>query len=105
VNAEDSPENASANENREWALKAEKERDEARGQRDMLLEEREQWRLSSVCRELVEQRDMLAAALRIVADGTSCRECGGEDQALIAREALQSLFCDTLQSLTPNAKP
>jgi hypothetical protein len=30
VNAEDSPENASANENREWALKAEKERDEAR---------------------------------------------------------------------------
>ena len=26
-------------------------------QRDRLLEEREQWRLSSVCRELVEQRD------------------------------------------------
>ena len=38
VNAEDSPENASANENREWALKAEKERDEARGQRDRLAE-------------------------------------------------------------------
>jgi hypothetical protein len=32
VNAEDSPENASANENREWALKAEKERDEARAE-------------------------------------------------------------------------
>jgi hypothetical protein len=26
-------------------------------QRDRLLEEREQWRLSSVCRELTEQRD------------------------------------------------
>ena len=33
-------------------------------QRDRLLEEREQWRLSSVCRELTEQRDMLAEALR-----------------------------------------
>ena len=48
--------------------KLERERDEARG-----------------------QRDMLAAALRIIADGTSCRECGGEDQALLAREALQTL--------------
>ena len=37
------------------------------------------------------QRDRLAADLRIIADGTSCRECGGEDQALLAREALQSL--------------
>jgi hypothetical protein len=29
-------------------------------QRDMLLTEREQWRMSSVCRELSEQRDRLA---------------------------------------------
>ena len=55
-----------------------KERDEARG-----------------------QRDRLAGALRIIAEGTSCRECGGEDEALRASEALQSLFCDALQSLTP----
>jgi hypothetical protein len=33
-------------------------------QRDMLLTEREQWRMSSVCRELSEQRDRLAEALR-----------------------------------------
>jgi hypothetical protein len=31
-------------------------------QRDRLFEQQEQWRLSSVCRELVEQRDRLAAA-------------------------------------------
>ena len=37
---------------------------ELREQRDMLLEEREQWRMSSVCRELSEQRDRLAEALR-----------------------------------------
>ena len=49
-----------------------KERDEAREQRDRLLEEREQWRLSSVCRKLVEQRDKLAEALQNVIneDGT-----------------------------------
>ena len=55
-------------------------------------------------RELAEargQRDRLAGALRIIAEGTSCRECGGEDEALRASEALQSLFCDALQSLTP----
>ena len=45
-----------------------KQRDEAREYRDRLLEEREQWRLSSVCRELVEQRDRLADALK------QCRE-------------------------------
>ena len=60
------------------ARKLERERDEARGQRDRLGE-----------------------ALCIIAKGTSCRECGGEDQALLAREALQSLFCDALQSLLP----
>jgi hypothetical protein len=47
------------------------------------------------------QRDRLAKALRLIADGTSCRECGGEDQALFAREAIQSMICDALQSLTP----
>ena len=43
------------------------------------------------CIELREQRDRLVEDLRIMADGTSCRECGGEDQALLAREALRSL--------------
>ena len=37
---------------------------ELRKERDRLLEEREQWRMSSVCRELREQRDRLAEALR-----------------------------------------
>jgi hypothetical protein len=35
-------------------------------QRDRLLEEREQWRMSSVCRELREQRDRLAEALELL---------------------------------------
>jgi hypothetical protein len=33
-------------------------------QRDRLLAEREQWRMSSVCRELTEQRDRLAEELK-----------------------------------------
>lgn len=37
---------------------------ELREQRDRLLEEREQWRMSSVCRELREQRDRLAEELK-----------------------------------------
>jgi hypothetical protein len=49
---------------------------------------------------VTEQRDRLAEAVRLIADGTSCRECGGEDQALFARQALQSMICDALQSLT-----
>ena len=36
---------------------------ELREERDRLLEEREQWRMSSVCRELREQRDRLAEVL------------------------------------------
>lgn len=48
------------------------------------------------------QRDRLAGALHLIANETSCRECGGEDQARLAREALQSIICDALQSLTPN---
>jgi hypothetical protein len=35
---------------------------------DSLLEEREQWRMSSVCRELVEQRDRLAEVAQAVWD-------------------------------------
>jgi predicted nucleic acid-binding Zn-ribbon protein len=42
------------------------------------------------------QRDRLAEALRDIANGTKCQECGGEIQAWFAREALQSL--------TPNAE-
>ena len=37
-------------------------------QRDRLLEEREQWRMSSVCRELREQRDRLMEALQEIAN-------------------------------------
>jgi hypothetical protein len=42
------------------------EANELREQRDRLLEEREQWRLSSVCRELREQRDRLEEALELL---------------------------------------
>ena len=65
---------------------------EARGQRDRLLEEREQWRLSSVCRELVEQRDRLAEALQNVIN---------EDGTPISIDRAD----EALQSLTSKAKP
>ena len=67
-----------------------KERDEAREQRDALLKSLDVAQQVGI--QLGEQRDRLAGALRIIAEGTSCRECGGEDQAFLAREALQSLF-------------
>ena len=54
--------------------------------------------------EAGKQRDRLAKELRLIAEGTSCRECGGEDQALFARQALQSIICDALQSLTPKSQ-
>lgn len=98
-------------------IELERERDEARGQANDM---REKWLAKGLCCEHLGaelhdaicqrdeardeargQRDRLAGALRIIAEGTSCRECGGEDQALLAREALQSLFCDALKSLTP----
>ena len=41
---------------------------ELREQRDRLLEEREQWRMSSVCRELREQRDTLAEVAQALWD-------------------------------------
>lgn len=53
--------------------------------------------------EVREQRDRLAGALHLIANGSSCRECGGEDQARLAREAIQSIICDALRTLTPNA--
>ena len=37
-------------------------------QRDKLLEQQEQWRLSSVCRELVEQRDEAREELKAVTE-------------------------------------
>jgi len=39
-------------------------------------------------RKLKEQRDRLTNALVIIAEGTRCQECGGEAQALFARESL-----------------
>jgi hypothetical protein len=45
---------------------------------------------------VTEQRDRLAEALRDIVNGTSCQECGGEDQARFAREALQSLTTNEL---------
>lgn len=75
--------------------KLERERDEARGQRDRLLEEREQWRISSVCRELVEQRDRLAADLRKVVTSW--------DEATWLDDNEFESFRESLQSLTPNA--
>jgi hypothetical protein len=41
--------------------------------------------------EARQQRDRLAEALRGIANGTNCQECGGEDQARFAREVLQSI--------------
>lgn len=49
----------------EFARQLERELTEVTKQRDRLLEQREQWRMSSVCRELTAQRDRLAEALRL----------------------------------------
>jgi hypothetical protein len=43
-------------------------------QRDRLLEQQEQWRLSSVCRELIEQRDRLAEALIKCREDSVCEQ-------------------------------
>jgi hypothetical protein len=58
-------------------------------QRDRLFEQQEQWRLSSVCRELVEQRDILAEALERILDYQG--RFAEEEPESIAREALKSL--------------
>jgi hypothetical protein len=42
--------------------------EDVRSERDRLLVEREQWRMSSVCRELREQRDTLAEVAQAVWD-------------------------------------
>ena len=68
-----------------------KQLDDAREQRDRLLEQQEQWRLSSVCRELVEQRDRLAEALINCMPFISGEGCGEYSDAT---EALQSLKQD-----------
>ena len=36
-----------------------------------------------------KRAEMLAFALERIAEGSGCRECGGESQAQIAREALE----------------
>ena len=68
---------------------------ELRKQRDRLLAEREQWRMSSVCRELREQRDRLAEALREIDEATLDDFMGPHDMALkcvlIARESLAAV--------------
>ena len=66
-------------------------------ERDRLLEQQEQWRLSSVCRELVEQRDRLAEALERIANNNVQDELNTDYAYLlgrmegIAKIALQSL--------------
>jgi hypothetical protein len=65
---------------------------ELREQRDRLLEEREQWRMSSVCRELREQRDRLAEALRhLMTHGGHYQPILRDTVANIAREALAAV--------------
>lgn len=57
---------------------------EMQGLRDELVEvkrERDQWRIQS------EQAEM---ALQDIARGTSCHECGGEDQARLAKDVIKT---------------
>jgi hypothetical protein len=68
---------------------------DAERQRDRLLEQQEQWRLSSVCRELIEQRDRLAEALESIV-GESAYEGLPELKQLAIEEALQSLTTNEL---------
>ena len=67
------------------------EREEAREQRDRLLEEREQWRLSSVCRELTKQRDRLAEALERLERTAGLPALQDDPARVQARQALESL--------------
>ena len=84
--------------------KLERERDDAREElatvtahRDRLLEQREQWRMSSVCRELTAQRDRLAEAFRSIVN-----ELGVPQPGYPARVANAVKIADeALQSLTP----
>ena len=69
-------------------------------QRDRLLEQQEQWRLSSVCRELVEQRDRLAEALESIV-GESAYEGLPESKQQAIEQALQSLNQNAQGHSTP----
>jgi len=68
-------------------------------QRDKLLEQQEQWRLSSVCRELTDQRDRLAEALKEYREALSD---GPENCSYKMYEAVDEFAEKALQSLTPN---
>ena len=73
----------------DFARKLERERDNALS--DWRQADTDSIRALHERNEAREQRDRLAEALRDIANGTKCQECGGEDQARFAREALQSL--------------
>ena len=77
-----------------------KQLDDVREQRDRLLEQQEQWRLSSVCRELVEQRDRLAEALESIV-GESAYEGLPESKQQAIEQALQSLNQNAQGHSTP----
>jgi hypothetical protein len=64
-------------------------------QRDRLLEQEEQWRMLSVCRELTERLDRLAEAVNAA---TILIAAKGRHNTMLAYEGLR----DALQSITPN---
>jgi len=59
---------------------------EAKEERDRLAEEREQWRLSSVCRELREQRDRLAEVIKAA---TGLIAAKGRHNTMLAYQGLR----------------
>jgi len=68
-------------------------------QRDRLLDQREQWRLSSVCRELIAQRDRLAKALEQLMTYQPRSTVIAMNEHHVwrdAKEALQSLTSNTI---------
>jgi hypothetical protein len=71
-------------------------------QRDKLLEEREQWRLSSVCRELTEQRDRLVEQIEANHKGTLMLEqmvYDAREQRDRLAEALENCREDSIELL------
>jgi hypothetical protein len=74
----------------DYARRLERERDNALS--DWRQADTDSIRALHERNEAREQRDRLAEALRDIANGTNCQECGGEDQARFACEALQSLI-------------
>jgi len=68
------------------------ERAESRGLRKAWVElDDKRQDLEKQLSAITEQRDRLAETLRSIAEGSSCRECGGEDAAWIAKEALAAV--------------